>query len=172
VRSVKLATAAPEPRAGCRRAPERPQAGQKKWTTMLTRCRTRPRRCARSTREKAAAAPESASDQCQWQGSVLLHPWRVASAPLLWRDWSRRLHRRVCMHLLRYQRVEVQMDQTLSARPAVSPSPLSRAQRAHARLSWPKRLAHHARVCTSGPVTVRRFGVPEHGATLLGLATA
>jgi hypothetical protein len=43
-------------------------------------------------------------DQCQWQGratkkprqvSVLLHPLIVGSAPLLWKDWSRRLHRRV-----------------------------------------------------------------------------
>jgi hypothetical protein len=41
-------------------------------------------------------------EQCQWQGSVtkkprqvsiLLHPLAVGSAPLLWRDWSRRQHR-------------------------------------------------------------------------------
>jgi len=40
-------------------------------------------------------------EQCQWKGnatakprqvSVLLHPLRVGSAPLLWRDWSRRVH--------------------------------------------------------------------------------
>ena len=44
-------------------------------------------------------------DQCQWQGrttakprqvSVLLHPLLVASAPILWRDWSRRRQRRAC----------------------------------------------------------------------------
>jgi hypothetical protein len=42
-------------------------------------------------------------EQCQWNGaatakprqvSVLLHPHQVGSAPLLWRDWSRRVHRR------------------------------------------------------------------------------
>ncbi len=47
-------------------------------------------------------------EQCQWHGraatkprrvSVLLHPLLVGSAPLLWRDWSRRLHRRACMQL-------------------------------------------------------------------------
>jgi hypothetical protein len=120
-------------------------------------------------------------EQCQWQGnatakprqvSVLLHPLVVGSAPLLWRDWNRRLHRRMCMQLLRHQRVEVQMDQALSARPDVSPSPFSRAQRAHSRLSWPERLARNARVSTSGQVTLRLFGVPEDFATSLGLATA
>src|SRR6266480_133853 len=53
-------------------------------------------------------------EQCQWNGSatkkprqvsVLLHPLVVGSAPLLWRDWSRRDHRRACIHLLRHQRV-------------------------------------------------------------------
>ena len=119
-------------------------------------------------------------EQCQWQGSatakprqvsVLLHPLGVGSAPLLWRDWSRRLHRRVCMHLLRHQRVDVQMDQALSGRTDVSPSPLSRAQRAQYRLSWQERLARNARTSTSGQVTVRLFGVPEPFATSLGLAT-
>jgi hypothetical protein len=55
-------------------------------------------------------------EQCQWHGrataksrrvSVLLHPLVVGSAPLLWRDWSRRQHRRACIQLLRQQRMEV-----------------------------------------------------------------
>ncbi|HEY4386215.1 MAG TPA: hypothetical protein VGN34_17295 [Ktedonobacteraceae bacterium] len=49
---------------------------------------------------------------------------------------------------------------------------LSRAQRAHYRLSWQERLTRNARVSTSGQVTIRRFGVPESFATSLGLATA
>ena len=119
-------------------------------------------------------------EQCQWQGSatakprqvsVLLHPLGVGSAPLLWRDWSRRLHRRVCMHLLRHQRVDVQMDQALASRPDVSPAPWSRAQRAHYRLSWQERLARNARTSTSGQVTVSLFGVPENVSTSLCLAT-
>jgi hypothetical protein len=119
--------------------------------------------------------------QCQWQGSatakprqvsVLLHPLLVGSAPVLWYDWSRRHHRRVCMHLLRHQRVEVQVGHGLSACPTLTPAPLSRAQRAHYRLSWQERLARNARLSTSGQVTVRLFGVPQDFATSLGLATA
>ena len=117
-------------------------------------------------------------EQCQWQGSattkprqvsVLLHPLVVGSAPLLWSDWSRRVHRRVCMQLLRHQRVDVQMDQALSEPHRVSLS-LSRAQRAHYRLSWQERLARNARTSTSGRVTVRLFGVPETFATSFGLS--
>ncbi len=64
------------------------------------------------------------------------------------------------------------MDQALSARPNVSPPPLSRVQRAHYRLLWQGRLVRNARVSTSGQVMVRLFGVPEDFATSLVLATA
>src|SRR2546428_1891358 len=58
-------------------------------------------------------------EQCQWNGSatakprqvsVLLHPLLIGSAPLLWRDWSRRLHRRACRQLLRDQRLEMLVE--------------------------------------------------------------
>ncbi len=123
-------------------------------------------------------------EQCQWNGgatakprqvSVLLHPVVVGSAPLLWHDWSRRVHRRACIHLLRHQRVEVQAEpgngmdsDTLTVRPA----PLSRAERAHYRLTWAQRLARNARPETAGQVTIRLFGVPERFATSLGWAAA
>jgi hypothetical protein len=57
-------------------------------------------------------------EHCQWHGqaakhprrvSLLLHPLTVASAPLLWRDWSRRAQRRACLELLRGQQVEVEV---------------------------------------------------------------
>ena len=120
-------------------------------------------------------------EQCQWLGkvtakprqvSVLLHPLKIGSAPLLWRDWSRRRYRQACMHLLRDQCLEVQMAPPLSAGPDSSASPLSRAQRAHYRLDWSKRLARNARVSTASQVTIRLFGIPEGFATSLGLATA
>ncbi|GHO50375.1 hypothetical protein [Ktedonospora formicarum] len=120
-------------------------------------------------------------DQCQWNGSatakprqvsVLLHPLVVGSAPLLWRDWSRRPYRRACIQLLRHQRIEVQVGPPTCASLEVSPRLLFRAQRAHYRLSWEGRLARNARVPTSGRVTIRLFGVPENFATSLGLATA
>src|SRR5256885_4822582 len=58
-------------------------------------------------------------EQCQWNGSatakprqvsVLLHPLRVGPASLLWRDWSRREHRRACLQLVRHQRIEVNLS--------------------------------------------------------------
>jgi hypothetical protein len=120
----------------------------------------------------------------QWQGSttkkprqvsVLLHPLVVGREPILWKDWSRRVHRRACIHLLRHQRVEVQMgsENGLSSAPSiVSPPPLSRAQRAHTRLSWHERLARNARVSPSEQMTIRLFGVPEAFAVSLGFAVA
>jgi hypothetical protein len=123
----------------------------------------------------------SLREQCQWQGSatkkprqvsVLLHPLNIGSAPLLWRDWSRRHHRRACRQLLRSQRVEVQGDQGLSANSGLAPAPFSRAQRAHYRLDFPERFARNARVPTANRVTIRLFGVPEGFASSLGLATA
>jgi hypothetical protein len=122
-------------------------------------------------------------EQCQWQGSatkkprqvsILLHPVAIGSAPLYWRDWSRRVHRRACIHLLLHQRVEVQTESggSASATPVVWHAPLSRAQRAHTRLSWQERLTRNARISTSEQVTIRLFGVPEAVAASLGLATA
>ncbi len=120
-------------------------------------------------------------EQCQWEGnatakprqvSVLLHPLPVGSAPLLWRDWSRRAHRRACMQLLRHQRLEMSLSPPTAASPPVADLILSRAQRAHSRLSWAERLARNARVSTAGQVTIRLFGVPAAFAASLGLATA
>ena len=97
-------------------------------------------------------------------------PRRWFRAPAATRDWSRRHHRRACKQLLRSQRVEVQVEQGLSAGPA--PAPLSRAQRAHSRLDFQERFARNARAPTASRVTIRLFGVPEGFATSLGLATA
>jgi hypothetical protein len=119
--------------------------------------------------------------QCQWHGnattkprriSVLLHPLPVGSAPLLWRDWSRRDHRRACIQLVRHQHIEISLPPPVAGQPATATMILSRAQRAHSRLSWQERLARNARVPTTGPVTIRLFGVPNSFATSLGLATA
>ncbi|HEU5378522.1 MAG TPA: hypothetical protein VFV38_24130 [Ktedonobacteraceae bacterium] len=122
-------------------------------------------------------------EQCQWNGnathkprqvSVLLHPLAVGSEPLLWHDWSRRVHRHACIHLLRHQRVEVQMesDGSSSAPSVVSPPPLSRAQRAHAHLSWTQRLARNASSERVPSPTIHLFGIPSVFARSLGLAVA
>jgi len=106
------------------------------------------------------------------------HQFTAASAPgwpctfAATRDWSRREHRRACMQLLRHQRIEVSLPPPPTASPRKAEVILSRAQRAHARLSWAERLARNARVPTASRVTIRLFGVPEDFATSLGLATA
>ena len=118
-------------------------------------------------------------EQCQWngsatkkprQGSRLLHPLAVGSAPLLWYDWSRRQHRRACIKV-RTQRLEIQTEPALSVRRDTSPSPLSRAQRAHSRLSFPVRLARTGRPLGASPVRMKVFGIPAAFATFLGLPT-
>ena len=125
--------------------------------------------------------PCALREQCQWNGSatkkprqvsVLLHPVVVGSQPILWKDWSRRQHRRACMQLLRHQRVEVRIEQGLSSAPTLPPAPLSRAQRAHYRLTFQERLVRNARVSIAGQVTIRLCGVPADFATSLGLAIA
>jgi len=52
------------------------------------------------------------------------------------------------------------------------PGPLSRAQRAHTRLSWEIRLARNARCRDAGQLTLTLFGVPEGFASFLGVAKA
>jgi hypothetical protein len=117
-------------------------------------------------------------EQCQWQGSatakprqvsVLLHPLVVGLAPLLWRDWSRREHRRACMQLVRAQHIEVSTASDPPSQSSPVPSILSRAQRAHFRLSWAERLTRNARAPGKGQVSIKLFGVPDTFADFLGL---
>jgi len=120
-------------------------------------------------------------EQCQWHGtattkprrvSLLWHPLSGGSAPVIWRDWSRRQHRRAVIQLCRHQRVEVQMEQASQAHAAPQPSSLSRAQRAHYRLAWDERLARNARSLTAALLTIHLFGIPDAFARFLDLATA
>ncbi len=110
-------------------------------------------------------------EQGQWHGrattkprrvSLLLHPLQVGSAPLRWRDWSRRQHRRACMGLLRSQRVEVTLPQATSPESQSPEGILSRAQRAHYRLSWEERLARNARIPTTDRPTIKQIARPRN----------
>jgi hypothetical protein len=110
-----------------------------------------------------ACRPCPLREQCQWHGkvakhprrvSLLLHPLDVSSAPLLWRDWSRRQHRRASIQLLRSQRVDVQVETSSQEPPTGQPAILSRAQRAHYRLCWEERLARNARAPTAAQPTI------------------
>jgi hypothetical protein len=126
----------------------------------------------------AVVIPVRGSEHCQWNGnatakpcqvSVLLHPLPVGPAPLLWRDWRRREHRRACLQLVRHQRIEMSLSPSAAASPPTAEVILSRAKRAHVRLCWQARLARNARPPADGQVTITLFGVPEAFATLLGL---
>ena len=121
--------------------------------------------------------------QCQWQGSATqkprqvslpLHPLAVGPGPLLWRDWSRRVHRRAVRLLLRQQHLEVRLlaEQPSQSCSAPAPPILSRAQRSPVRLSWAQRLMCNARAPTQPQVSIRLFGMPDHFAAFLGLPSA
>jgi len=120
-------------------------------------------------------------EQCQWHGkeakhprrvSLLLHPRKGGSAPLLWRDWPRREHRRACMKLLRQQRVEVCLPHALPPEKAGQCGVLTRAERANYRLDWQTRLFRNARSPEVAPPTMTLHGVPDHFALFLGLQAA
>jgi hypothetical protein len=117
-----------------------------------------------------ACRPCPLREQCQWHGkaakhprrvSLLLHPLNVGSAPLLWQDWSRRQHRRACIQLLRCQRVDVLMQAPAQTLEAGKPAILSRAQRAHYRLSWEERLVRNARAPTVTQPTITHDARPR-----------
>jgi hypothetical protein len=120
-------------------------------------------------------------EQCQWHGrstakprrvSVVLHPLIVGSAPLLWRDWSRRSHRRACRQLLAHQQVQIHLAPLGQAQLPTSTPLLSRAQRAHYRLSWAERWARNARASPEGLIKITLFAVPEVLTTFLGLLSS
>lgn len=120
-------------------------------------------------------------EPCQWHGkstqkprrvSVLLHPLPIGSAPVLWRDWSRRTHRRACMQLLAHQQVQIHLAPPSQVQPPPSASLLSRAERAHYRLAWAERLARNAHATIESRVRIKLYGVPPGFATSLGLVIA
>jgi hypothetical protein len=73
------------------------------------------------------------------------------------------------MQLLRHQRVEVQVEQGFSVSPEPAPAPLSRTQRAPARLSWQERLARNGLAPDAGQVSIKLYGIPREFAGGLGL---
>ena len=97
-------------------------------------------------------------------------PALLAAYPILWRDWERRCHRRELMKLLRSQCVDVRRAETPPS-PQPPPRPLSRAQRAHWRLSWAERLARNAAASASSSISITLFGIPDAFAQTLGLST-
>ncbi|GHO57832.1 hypothetical protein [Ktedonobacter robiniae] len=95
-----------------------------------------------------------------------------ASHPILWGDWQRCFHRREVVKLLRHQRVDVELTETAPTTQSPSVLLLSRAERAHYRLSWEQRLARNARRSAAPDVSIKLFGIPDAFAVALGLRIA
>jgi hypothetical protein len=74
------------------------------------------------------------------------------------------------MQLVRHQRIEVSLSPP-TASPHTVDVILSRAQRAHSRLSWAERLARNERLPAARQMTITLFGIPERFASWLELAT-
>jgi hypothetical protein len=73
------------------------------------------------------------------------------------------------MRLLRDQHLEVRQAQGPPGQSSLGSAILSRAQRAHFRLSWAERLRRNASVPANEPVSIKLFGVPDQLADFLGL---
>lgn len=120
--------------------------------------------------------------QCQWHGtathkprrvSLLWQPLRVGSAPVLWKDWSRR---QAAPRLHAAARGTNAWRCKRSRRSSLASShrrcPSHGRSVLDSRLSWTERLGRNARAPTAGRVTISLFGVPAVLAAWLGLPTA
>jgi hypothetical protein len=158
------------------RRPERDGSVRVVYAARIGHCRPCPRR-----------------EECQGYGAATKKPRRVsavlwpldkteqavaplpplpASHPILWGDWQRRFHRREVMKLLRHQRVDVEFAETAALAQSQQIRLISRAERAHYRLSWDQRLARNARPKIAPEVSIKLFGIPDAFATSLGLRIA
>jgi hypothetical protein len=158
------------------RRPERDGSVRVVYAARIGHCRPCPRR-----------------EECQGYGAATKKPRRVsvvlwpldttkeitalppplpAFHPIVWGDWQRCFHRREVVKLLHHQRVDVELAET--SPPAQSPpiQLISRAERAHYRLSWEQRLGRSARPKTAPEVSIKLFGIPDAFATSLGLRIA
>lgn len=99
-------------------------------------------------------------------------------APVLWKDWPRCGIQRTWLKVIRCQTVCLTESPVTPAHsPAITPTEviLTRAQRAHWRLSWEQRLARNARLSDAPKFVVTLHGLPATFAHSFGfdlLATA
>jgi hypothetical protein len=156
------------------RRPERDGSLRVLYAARIRHCRPCPLREACQGYGAATKKPRRVS-AVLWPAGTAASP-RVPPPPLpathaiLWGDWERRTQRRAVMHLLRHQRVDVRLADPSSPTQRSPVRPLSRAERAHWRLSWAERLARNARERSARCVEITLFGVPPALAALLGLS--
>lgn len=96
-------------------------------------------------------------------------------APVLWKDWPRCGIQRTWLKVIRSQTVgltESLATPTLSLVTISSETVLTRAQRAHWRLSWEQRLARNARPADAHRLLVTLHGLPATFAHSFGEATS
>jgi len=98
-------------------------------------------------------------------------PLPVGTEPLLWRDWERRAGRRAWMGWLRSQQVSITRLSTSPPTQSRGSPTLTRAQRAHRRLSWAQRLSRNAARAQSPQVRIQLCGIPVALAHTVGLAS-
>lgn len=116
----------------------------------------------------------SRSDSSPPQGKA---PQELPLAPVLWRDWPRCGIRCSWLKVVRSQtvRTESSISPDPSPAPMQIPPTLTRAKRAHWRLSWEERLARNARPSDAPRLVVTLHGLPATFARSFGfdlLATA
>ncbi len=114
--------------------------------------------------------PASISDESLPASAAPSRP--SASHPVLWGDWQRRFHRRELVKLLRSQRVDIRLAEPSPSEQSPPVRPLSRAERAHYRLSWAERLACNAHPKAAPDVSIKLFGIPDAFAASLDLHIA
>jgi hypothetical protein len=98
-----------------------------------------------------------------------------ASAPVLWRDWPRCSIRRTWLKGTRSQTICLDSSSPCSSSLVPAEKALTRAERAHWRLSWTQRLARNARPADAPHLAVTLHGLPAAFASSFGfdlLATA
>jgi hypothetical protein len=158
------------------RRPERDGSVRVVYAARIGHCRPCPRReecqgygaaTKKPRRMSAVLWPRETTEEI-----IALPPPLPASHPILWGDWPRCFHRREVVKLLRHQRVEVEIADTAPPAQSQSSRLISRAERAHWRLSWAERLARNARPKTIPEVSIRLFGIPDAFAAFLGLRAA
>jgi len=95
----------------------------------------------------------------------------VPRSPMLWGDWPRCQIRRKWLKVVRTETVEVTMgEEPTTDPPTTTDALITRAQRAHWRLSWDQRLARNARPSISPPLEVTIHGLPAAFAQSLGFS--
>ncbi len=112
------------------------------------------------------------SNQVLSSASVLAPPESTACCPVLWGDWPRCHIRRTWLKVVRSQRVVMTMGAppTENQTDATDVPVITRAERAHWRLSWEERLARNARPVTARPLTVTIHGLPDIFTHVYGFA--